>query len=104
MTIDLKSGIDVTSRLSSGQARKILAEIFNQNPNLVSFTAHARNQMRARDLNSGDVLNVLKAGKILNEPEYFNESYRYRVQTKKITVVVSFRKPNHLVVITAWRD
>ena len=81
-----------------------MAEIFNQNLNLVSFITHARNQMRARDLISGDVLNVLKAGEIVNEPEYVNGSYRYRVQTKKITVVVSFRKPNHVVVVTAWRD
>lgn len=104
MVIDLKSYIDVTSRLSAGQARKVLAEIFNHNPNLISFTHHAREQMKVRDLMSGDVLNVLKAGKIVSEPEYENGSFRYRVQTKKNTVVVAFKKPNHVVVITAWRD
>ena len=104
MTIDLTSKIDVTSRLSPAQARKVLAEIFNHSPNLVSFTKHAREQMQERDLKSGDVLNVLKGGKILSEPEYENGSFRYRVQTKKITVVLAFKKPNHVVVITAWRD
>lgn len=102
--IDVTSKIDVTSRLNPEQARKVLAEIFNHNPNLVSFTKHAREQMSERDLKSGDVLNVLKAGKIWGVPEYENGSFRYRVQTKKMTVVIAFRKPNHVVVITAWRD
>lgn len=102
--VDLTSKIDVTSRLNPGQARKVLAEIFNHNPNLISFTKHAREQMRERDLKSGDVLNVLKAGKIFSEPEEINGSFRYRVQTKKITVVIAFKKPNHVVVVTAWRD
>ena len=96
--------IDVTSSLAPAQARKVLAEIFNHNPSLISFTKHAREQMSERDLKSGDVLNVLKAGKIWSEPEYENGSFRYRVQTKKITVVVAFKKPNHVVVVTAWRD
>lgn len=102
--VDLKSIIDVTSRLSPGQARKVLAEIFNHNPNLISFTKHAHKQMSERDLKSGDVLNVLKAGKIFSDPEYENGSFRYRVQTKKMIVVVAFRKPNHVIVVTAWRD
>ncbi len=81
--IDLKLNIDVRSRLSSGQARK---------------------QMSERDLKSGDILNVLKTGKIFSEPEYENGSFRYLVQTQKITVVVVFRKPNHVLVVTAWRE
>lgn len=75
--IDIKINIDVTSMLNSVQARKILAEIFNNDPNLVSFTMHARDQMRKRDLKSGDVLNVLKAGKILSDPEYENGRRNY---------------------------
>ena len=102
--IDLTSKIDVTSRLNPEQARKVLAEIFNHNPNLISFTKHARKQMSERDLKSGDVLNILKAGKIFSEPEYENGSFRYRVQTKRMTVVIAFKKPNHVVVVTAWRD
>jgi hypothetical protein len=40
--IDSIAKIDVTSSLNSGQARKVLAEIFNHNPNFISFTKHAR--------------------------------------------------------------
>jgi hypothetical protein len=100
---DLKSLIDVTSRLSPGQARKIISAILNNNSNLISFTKHAREQMFDRNLKTGDVLNVLKAGKIWQDPELVNESFRYRVCTLKITVVIAFRKPNNIVVITAWR-
>jgi hypothetical protein len=101
--VDLKSLIDVTSRLSPGQARKVLAEIFNYNPNFIAFTKHAREQMLKRNLKSGDVLNVLKAGKILSEPEFEHDSFRYRVETNKIVVVIVFKKPNHVVIVTSWR-
>ncbi len=102
--VDVKAIIDVKSIISSGQARKVLAEILNHNPNLISFTKHARIQMKERNLKSGDVLNVLKVGKIFSDPEFENGSFRYRVQTKKMTVVVVFKNPHHVVVITAWRD
>lgn len=102
--VDITSRIDVTSRLSSGQARKILAEIFNVDPNFISFTKHAREQMAKRDLRTGDILNVLKAGKIHKDPELIADTYRYHVETSKIVVVIAFRKPNHITIITAWRN
>lgn len=60
--------------------------------------------MLERDLKFGDAFNVLKAGKILNDPDYENGSFRYRVQTNKITVVIVFKKPNHIFIVTAWRN
>ncbi|MFP5492104.1 MAG: DUF4258 domain-containing protein [Bacteriovoracia bacterium] len=102
--VDVGSRIDVTSMLSSGQARKVLSEIFNQNPNLISFSKHALEEMKNDNLKTGDILNVLKAGKIYDAPEFENGSYRYRIQTQKITVVIAFRKPNHVVIVTAWRE
>jgi hypothetical protein len=102
--VDVGSRVDVTSMLSSGQARKVLSEIFNQNPNLISFSKHALEEMENDNLRTGDILNVLKAGKIFDAPEFENGSYRYRIQTQKITVVIAFRKPNHVVIVTAWRE
>jgi hypothetical protein len=55
------------------------------------------------NLKTGDVLNVLKAGKIYDNPEFENGSSRYRVETHRIIVVIAFRRPNHVVVITTWR-
>lgn len=102
--IDLSSRIDVTSRLDKKQARKVLSEILNCNPNFLSYSKHGQEQMKARCLIAGDVINVLMAGKIENDPELENGSWRYRVTTKNITVVVAFRRPNHVAVITAWRN
>jgi hypothetical protein len=102
--IDVGSRIDVTSMLSPGQARKVLSEIFNQNPSLISFSKHALQEMENDNLKTGDILNVLKAGKIFDAPEFENGSYRYRIQTQKITVVIAFRRPNHVVIVTAWRE
>jgi hypothetical protein len=102
--IDLKSIHDVTSRLSKGQARKALSQIFHYDKNLIGFSKHGRKQMRDRNLSTVDVVNVLHAGQILENPEYENESWRYRVETSNITVIIAFRKPHHLVVVTAWRN
>ena len=102
--IDLASRIDVTSRLKKEQARKVLSEIFNTDANLVSYSKHGRKQMKERDLTTVDVVNILKVGKILGEPEEVHGTWRYRVETPKITVVIAFRKPNHVVVVTAWRN
>lgn len=90
--------------MSPRQARKALAEIFNTEPNNISFSKHALNQMKERNLTTGDVLNVLKAGTIHGAPEFENGSWRYHVQTKKITVVIAFRNPNFVAVVTAWRN
>ncbi len=102
--IDLKSKIDLESKLEKGQARKILSEILNFGPNYLSFTKHAREKMKERNLKSGDILSVLKAGNILNNPEFENGSWRYSVETSKITVVFAFRTPNQIIVVTSWRN
>ncbi len=102
--VDEKSKIDVASRLSKGQARKVLAEIFNTDHNFISFSKHGLSQMNKRSLKTGDVLNVLKGGQIQVDPEFENGSYRYRVTTSKVTVVIAFRRHNHVVVVTAWRN
>lgn len=102
--VDLKLNIDVTSMLEPMQARKLLSELFNHHANLISLTMHAREKMKVRNLRMGDILNVLKAGKIINFPEFENGSYRYRVKTMKLTVVIAFKKPSHVVIVTAWRE
>lgn len=102
--IDLKSKIDVTSEMNKVQARKVLFEIFNTDQSLISFSKHGLVSLDKCNLKTGDVLNVLMAGKIKGDPEFEHGSYRYRVETNKITVIIAFRKPNHVVVVTAWRN
>lgn len=102
--IDLKSNIDLESKLEKGQARKILSELLNFKPNYIFFTNHSREKMKERNLKSGDILNVLKAGIIVKVPEFEKGSWRYTVQTTKITVVFAFRTPNQVIVVTSWRN
>ncbi|MBL6991831.1 MAG: DUF4258 domain-containing protein [Bacteriovoracaceae bacterium] len=58
--------------MNKEQARKVLSEIFNTKPYNVSFSNHSRKQMKKRSLMTGDIVNVLHAGKILSEPEVEN--------------------------------
>ena len=98
------SSVDIMSRLEKTQARKLLSEFFNKDPNKVSFTKHALDQMQERTLITGDILNVLRAGSIHNDPEFEHGSWRYQVETKKITVVFAFNSPDKIKIITAWRN
>ena len=59
--------------------------------------------MKKRNLTSVDIVNVLRVGRIMSPPEFEKDSWRYRVETNSIIVVIVFRRPNHLVVVTAWR-
>jgi hypothetical protein len=60
--------------------------------------------MQERNLKSGDVLNVLRAGNIYREPEFENGSWRYRIETKKIAVVFAFMRPDRIRIVTVWRE
>ena len=49
-----------------------------------------------------DVANVLRGG-VVDPGEYENGSWRYRVRTARIAVIVAFRSETELRVVTAWR-
>ncbi len=49
-----------------------------------------------------DVVNVLRGG-VVEPGEWENGSWRYRVWTSRIAVVLAFRSETMLVVVTAWR-
>ena len=55
------------------------------------------------DLTTVDCENVLRGG-VVRPGEYENGTWRYRVETSKITVVVGFRSAQELMVVTAWRS
>ena len=58
--------------------------------------------MTKDDLSIVDCVNVLRAG-VVEPAEYENGSWRYRVRTQRIYVVVAFRSEKQLVIVTAWR-
>ena len=63
-------------------------------------------ELKKDDLTIADVLNIIKSSdaRITKEPELANGSYRYRLETKRITVVVAFESATSFVVVTAWRN
>lgn len=68
----------------------------------VTFSKHALEEMASDDLTAVDVANVLRAGAV-DPAELERGSWRYRVGTQRIEVVVAFRSETELIVVTAWR-
>jgi len=105
--IDTISPIDYkASRLNRNEARKQITKIMSQHPEGVRFSRHAHEELEKDDLTTVDALNVLKSpdSKILADGELEKGSYRYRLETKNILVVIGFQEDGAgLTVITAWR-
>ena len=68
----------------------------------VRFSGHALVEMKKDCLTTIDCVNVLRGG-VVEPAEFENGSWRYRVRTSMMYVVVAFRSEEALVVITAWR-
>lgn len=102
--IDLTSKIDIKSRPDRNQARKILSQILNERADIrISFSKHCREELKNDCLTTVDVFNVLKAGFIKTDPEEVKGTYRYRVETERIVVIIAFLEPDWIRCITAWR-
>ena len=68
----------------------------------VSFLNHALEEMDKDKLTAVDVTNVLRGG-VVDPAEFENGSWRYRVRTARIAVIVALRSDTELRVVTAWR-
>ncbi len=94
-----------TVKLSRNEARKRITEIMTKHPDRVHFTGHAEKALQDDRLTTGDALNLLKSssGRINEEGEFHNGSWRYRLSTTHMVVVVAF-EPTDLVlnVVTCW--
>ena len=81
-------------------ARKLLREVLASGT--LTFSGHAKKEMEKDGLTTPDVLNVLRAGVV--EPSEFEQgSWRHRVKTNTICVVVVLASERAAVVVTAWR-
>lgn len=77
----------------------------NLHPQNVVFSRHALEELKADRLTTVDALNILKSAdsRILTEGEFETGSYRYRLETKNIMIVISFWETGDgLIVVTAW--
>lgn len=68
----------------------------------LSFTKHAYEEMDKDDLTEVDVRNTLKGG-TARPGELVSGTWRYRVETRRLATVVTFRSATHAVVVTTWR-
>lgn len=68
-----------------------------------TYSKHAKDEMLADDLTTVDCENVLRGG-VVRPGEMEHGTWRYRIETGRITVVIAFRSERELVVVTAWRS
>jgi hypothetical protein len=71
---------------------------------VAGFSRHSFEEMddETPPLTQVDVVNVIRAG-TYRAPEFVNGSWRYRIETQKIAVVIAFRGVQELRVVTTWR-
>lgn len=87
--------------LEGGKAKREILEILEGGTYF--FSKHAEKELAKDNLTSLDAINVLRGGRITEPAEFENGSWRYRVHTQRMTVVISFGGAKELVVVTAWR-
>jgi hypothetical protein len=86
--------------LSPPAARKLIRAILAEGT--VNFSVHGRKEMADDHLTEIDVVNVLRGG-VVEPAEWEQGSWRYRVRTARMVVVIAFRSETMLVAVTAWR-
>ena len=92
-------------KLSRNEARKQISEMMKQHPENVRFSRHAIIELQKDNLTTTDVLNVLKSpdSKIYKEGEWENGSYRYRLETSYLSIVIGFWVDGSgFNIVTAW--
>lgn len=87
-------------QLDTGRVKALIRQILQAG--IVAFSGHARDEMQNDELTTGDCINVLRGG-VVEPGRLERDSWRYRVKTSTICVVVTFRSETKLVVVTAWR-
>ena len=91
--IDFMSPSDYkTDKLNRNEARKLISKIVNQHQARIRFSHHAIRELGNDNLTTVDALNILKSpdSKIYQDGEFENGSYRYRIETTNIVIVVAF--------------
>jgi Domain of unknown function (DUF4258) len=82
------------------KARKLLREILVSGT--LTYSGHAKKELAKDKLTTQDVVNVLRAG-VVEPSEFERGSWRHRVKTNTMCVVVVLVSEREAVVVTAWR-
>jgi hypothetical protein len=86
--------------LTPVDAKRLIGAILNEGS--VAFSKHSLRELEKDDLTTVDAANMLRGG-IVDPGEFENGSWRYRVRTARMCVVVAFRSETELQIVTAWR-
>jgi hypothetical protein len=92
---------DMDEPLAPEAAKQLIRDILKGGR--FTYSKHAKDEMLDDDLTTVDCENVLRGG-VVRPGEYEHGTWRYRVETSKIAVVIAFRSERELVVVTAWRS
>ena len=87
--------------LSPPQAKLLIRQILKDG--IITYVRpHAVERMKDRRMSTLDCENILLGG-VVQEPELVNGTWRYKVCTPKMCVVIRFEDKNTLQIVTAWR-
>ena len=81
-------------------AKRLIRDILQRG--VFSYSRHAKDEMLKDAMTTLDCENVLRAG-VVQPPELERGTWRHRVDTARMAVVIAFRSEMELIVITAWR-
>lgn len=87
--------------LAPEAAKRLIREILKSGR--FTYSKHSKDEMLNDDLTTVDCENVLRGG-VVRPGEREHGTWRYHVETNRITVVIAFRSERELVVVTAWRS
>jgi hypothetical protein len=86
--------------VDAAKARKLLREVVASG--VLTYSDHAKNEMVKDKLTTQDIVNVLRAG-VVEPSEFERGSWRHRVKTNTLCVIVVLASEREAVVVTAWR-
>lgn len=92
--------MDEGLHIDAAKARRLLRQIVESG--VLHYSIHTRDQMIARRITVQDVENTLRAG-LVEPSEFEHGSWRHRVKTNTICVVVTLPSEQEAVVVTTWR-
>ena len=86
--------------LRPDEAKRLIRQILESGRFI--YSGHAKKEILADNMTTVDCENVLRGG-VVRPAEYENGSWRYKVETDRMAVVICFRSKSELVLVTAWR-
>lgn len=88
--------------VSASDAKKVILRALKSGG--FEIAQHLCDRAEEREMNTMDVVSVLRSGSVVQSPDFEHGQWRYRVATPKMTVVVALTSANSIAVITCWRN